>query len=151
MVIIVLLLLLLVGGGVGGAFLFMNARTPAAGAAPVAAAPAKSDQTPPAYSKLDTFVVNLSGPSGTLLQVDMEAELQGTNKNAAQTLTDYMPKIRSAVILLMSAKTPEELSTEAGKLKLKSQIKLVINGAVGSDPDDPVKSVLFTSFIIQNP
>lgn len=117
-----------------------------------AAAPqaAKKPEAPPVFLKLDTFVVNLAGPSGALLQIDTQAEL--VDVEAQKRLTDYMPKLRSAVILLLSSKTPEELASPEGKLKLKTQIKMVINGSIDStSTDGPVKNILFTSFIIQKP
>lgn len=151
LLLIVIILLVVLLGGVGGVgYLVLTGHNPLGGAAPQAEAhQAKKTDVPPVFSKLDTFVVNLSGPGGTLLQADMQAEL--TDAEAQKKLTDYMPKVRSAVILLLSAKTPEELSTPEGKLKLKSQVKQVINGSLDTSGDEPVKSVVFTSFIIQNP
>ena len=149
LMIVIILLVVLVGGVGAVGYLVMTGHNPI-GASPQADAHAsKKADLPPVYSKLDTFVVNLSGPGGTLLQVDMQAEL--TDADAQKKLTDYMPKVRSAVILLLSAKTPEELSTSEGKLRLKSQVKQVINGSMDTSGDEPVKSVVFTSFIIQNP
>lgn len=148
MLIVVLLLVVLIGGVGAVGYLMLSGHAPAAAAQEThATAPKKSD-APPVFSKLDTFVVNLSGQGGSLLQVDMQAEL--ADADAQKRLTDYMPKVRSAVILLLSAKTADELSTPEGKMKLKNQVKLVINGAMDSGSDEPVKAILFTSFIIQN-
>ncbi|MBV8047823.1 MAG: flagellar basal body-associated FliL family protein [Paludibacterium sp.] len=147
MMVVVLLLVVLIGGVGGVGYLFISGHLFGGGQSQAAAQPKKSD-VPPVFSKLDTFVVNLSGQTGALLQVDMQCEL--SDADAQKRLTDYMPKVRSAVILLLSAKTVEELGTPEGKLKLKNQVKQVINGAMDSGGDEPVKSVLFTSFIIQN-
>jgi flagellar FliL protein len=145
MIIVVLLLVVLIGGvGFVGYTMLLGHGS---GAQSQASQPKKSD-VPPVFAKLDTFVVNLSGSTGALLQVDMQCEL--SDADAQKRLTDYMPKVRSAVILLLSAKTAEELGSPEGKLKLKNQVKMVINGAMDSGGDEPVKSVLFTSFIIQN-
>jgi flagellar FliL protein len=147
---IVLALLVVLVGGLGGvAYLVLTGHNPLSSQQGAVAQPQSKPEAPPVFSKLDTFVVNLSGPGGTLLQVDMQAEL--ADAATQQKLTDYMPKVRSAVILLLSAKTPEELATPNGKLKLKNQIKQVINGAMDSGDEEPVKNVVFTSFIIQNP
>lgn len=150
LIIVILLLVVLIGGLGGVGYLVLSGHNPLGGgeAAQPAQHEAKKSDAPPVFSKLDTFVVNLSGQSGALLQVDMQAEL--ADADAQKRLTDYMPKVRSAVILLLSAKTAEELSTPEGKLKLKTQVRQVINGAMDSGGDEPVKSVLFTSFIIQN-
>jgi flagellar FliL protein len=60
-----------------------------------------------------------------------------------------MPKIRSALILLLSSKSAAELSTPDGKVKLKAQVKQIINESMDSGEEELVQSVLFTSFIIQ--
>jgi flagellar FliL protein len=148
MIIVILLLVVLIGGIGGVGYLVLSGHNPLGGGDGAQAThEAKKPDGPPVFSKLDTFVVNLAGPSGSLLQVDMQAQL--ANADAQNQLTAYMPKVRSAVILLLSAKTPEELATPEGKLKLKNQVKEVINGAMDSG-DEPVTSVVFTSFIIQN-
>jgi len=152
LIMIVLVLLVVMIGGLGGlGYLLLTGHNPLGGQqnGPQAQQQQKHSETPPVFSKLDTFVVNLAGPSGTLLQVDLQAEL--ADAAAQQRLTDYMPKVRSAVILLLSAKTPEEISSPEGKMKLKNQIKQVINGAMDSGEEEPVKNVVFTSFIVQNP
>jgi flagellar protein FliL len=149
LILVILLLVVLIGGLGGVGYMVFSGHSPFGGSAAATQHDTKKSDAPPVFSKLDTFVVNLSGPSGALLQVDMQAEL--SDADAQKRLTDYMPKVRSAVILLLSAKSPEELATSEGKLKLKTQVKQVINGAMDSGGDEPVKNVLFTSFIIQNP
>ena len=102
---------------------------------------------PPIFEKLDTFVVNLAGNDGSLLQVDMQAEL--ADEEAKKKFTDYAPKIRSALILLLSSKSAVELATPDGKVRLKAQVKQIINESMDAGEEQPVESVLFTSFIIQ--
>ena len=99
------------------------------------------------FEKLDTFVVNLAGNDGSLLQVDMQAEL--ADEEAKKKFTDYAPKIRSALILLLSSKSAVELATPDGKVRLKAQVKQIINESMDAGEEQPVESVLFTSFIIQ--
>lgn len=93
-------------------------------------------------------MVNLAG-SGGMLQIEFQAEL--ADGGHAQVLKAYMPKIRSALIMLLSSKTSEELATPEGKAKLKNQIRQVINESVSdSGLSAPVTGVVFTSFIVQN-
>lgn len=146
LLIVIFLLVLLLGGLGGVGYLVLTGHNPL-GANQEETHQAKKPDGPPVFSKLDTFVVNLSGQDGSLLQVDMQAQL--ADADAQKRLTDYMPKVRSAVILLLSAKTSAELGTPEGKLKLKSQVKQVINGAIDGG-DETVTSVVFTSFIIQS-
>ncbi|RXZ44154.1 flagellar basal body-associated FliL family protein [Crenobacter cavernae] len=150
LLIIVIALLVLVLAAVGGlaAYVFANMQKgDAAHAEQVDEKAVKKKEGPPIFQKLDTFVVNLAGGSGAMLQVEMQAEL--ADEDAKKRFTDYMPKVRSALILLLSSKTSEELATPDGKVKLKAQVKKIINEAMDAGSEEPVDSVLFTSFIIQ--
>ncbi|QEL55870.1 flagellar basal body-associated FliL family protein [Chromobacterium paludis] len=151
LMLIVIVLLILVLAAVGGlaAYMFTNVNK--------APGSAQSEQTkesakkkhdgPPIFEKMDTFVVNLAGNDGSLLQIDMQAEL--SDEEAKKKFTEYAPKIRSAVILLLSSKSASELSTPDGKVKLKAQVKQIINEAMDAGDNPVVDSILFTSFIIQ--
>ncbi|HJU49561.1 MAG TPA: flagellar basal body-associated FliL family protein [Pseudogulbenkiania sp.] len=150
LMIIVIALLLLVLVAVGGlaAYMFTSLHSPAGGAhAEQAAEKPKKKDGPPIFEKLDTFVVNLAGSGGNMLQVDMQAEL--ANEESKKKFTEYMPKIRSALILLLSSKASEELATPEGKVKLKAQVKKIINESMDAGDESPVENILFTAFIIQ--
>ncbi len=70
-----------------------------------------------------------------------------------------MPKVRNNITLLLSSKKASELMPKEGKEKLADALKDEINSVIEPPvknkkgeyvaPDGPVKSVLFTSFIIQ--
>ena len=125
------------------AYLFLGKKEEGHGGA----APKKASELP-VFEKIDTFVVNLAG-SGGMLQIEFQAEL--ADGGHAQVLKAYMPKIRSALIMLLSSKTSQELATPEGKAKLKNQIRQVINESVSdSGLSAPVTGVVFTSFIVQN-
>lgn len=153
LLIIVVVLLVLVLAAVGGlaAFVLTNKGGAAAGAhgeKHEEAKPKKKREGPPVFEKMETFVVNLAGTEGSLLQVEMQAELD--EEKTRQKFKDYMPKIRSAVILLLSSKHANELATPEGKVKLRAQVKKIINESMeAGEEEQPVESVLFTSFIIQ--
>ncbi|UTH74349.1 flagellar basal body-associated FliL family protein [Chromobacterium sp. IIBBL 290-4] len=151
LMLIVIILLVLVLAAVGGlaVYMFTSMHKAPGGAQTeeVKEKPKKKKEGPPVFEKMDTFVVNLAGNDGSLLQVDMQAEL--SDEEAKKKFTDYAPKIRSAVILLLSSKSAAEISTADGKVKLKAQVKQIINEAMDAGEDPPVDSVLFTSFIIQ--
>ena len=152
LVVIVLLVLVLAALGGLGAYLYLSSNKPADGTA--AATEEKHEEVkkkekkegPPVFEKLEPFVVNLSG-SNSMLQVELQAEL--FDEPAKAKLKDYLPKVRSAVILLLSAKTEQELQSADGKVKLKAQIKKIMNEAMDAAEEEPVENVLFTSFIIQ--
>ncbi|WP_199052799.1 flagellar basal body-associated FliL family protein [Aquitalea sp. ASV15] len=151
LMLVVVILLVLVLAGMGGLayVMFSNMNKPqgAAQTEQTKEKPKKKKEGPPIFDKLDTFVVNLAGGDGSLLQVDMQAELG--DEEAKKKFTDYMPKIRSALILLLSSKSAAELATPDGKVKLKAQVKQIINESMDSGEEELVQSVLFTSFIIQ--
>lgn len=151
LVVIVLLVLVLAALGGLGAYLYLNSHKPAEGAPAAEETHAEvkkkeKKEGPPVFEKLEPFVVNLSG-SNSMLQVELQAEL--FDEPAKAKLKDYLPKVRSAVILLLSAKTEQELQSADGKVKLKAQIKKIMNEAMDAAEEEPVENVLFTSFIIQ--
>lgn len=103
---------------------------------------------PPVFEKMDPFVLNLASGSG-ILQVECQAEL--SDAAHAVLIKAYMPKIRSALILLLTSKSADELSTPEGKARLRNQIRQVINETVSdSGVDNAVTGVVFTSLIIQS-
>ncbi len=158
-IVIVLLVLVLAAVGGLGAYLFLGQKHAAEAAAggPHGAAAAEHEEAPkkkekkegpPIFEKVEPFVVNLSGgPTAPMLQLEMQAELM--DEHAKTNFKAYMPKIRSAVILLLSSKTEEDVASAEGKVKLRAQIKRIMNESMDAAEEEPVDSVLFTSFIIQ--
>ncbi|MDC7699791.1 flagellar basal body-associated FliL family protein [Vogesella indigofera] len=152
LLLVVIVLLVLVLAAVGGlaAYVFLSNKSAGADASHATAehAPEKKEKKegPPVFEKLEPFVVNLSGGS-SMLQIELQAELY--DEAAKNNMKAYLPKIRSALILLLSAKTEEELQSADGKIKLKAQIKKIINESMDAGEEEPVENVLFTSFIIQ--
>lgn len=143
LIVIALLVILIAAIGGLGAYMFLHQP---AGAEAQAAPEKKRPDGPPVFEKMEPFVVNLAG-GDALLQVELQAQLY--DAEAKQTLVQYMPKIRSGLILLLSSKSAEELSTADGKVRLKAQVKKIMNEAIGQPGPEPVETVLFTSFIIQ--
>ena len=118
----------------------------------------KDAHAAPAFINLDPFTVNLVPETGDqYLQVTLSLELE--DASADPLLKALMPKIRNNITLLLSSKKASELLPKEGKEKLAQALKEEINGAVeppvkskkggSAAPEGPVKSVLFTSFIIQ--
>lgn len=102
----------------------------------------------PTFEKLETFTVNLAGDGNVLLQTEIFVELE--DEHGKDMIKNYMPKIRSDVILHLSGKRPEEITSAEGKLKLQAELKEQINKVLGAKSDDEgVKGVSFSSFIVQ--
>lgn len=154
--ILLLVLILLVALIAGGAviWLLLQKKSDLAGDAGVAeAAPAAqlaAPGLPPVFVNLDPFVVNLQPESGErYLQAVLAVRVDGASTSEAmQTL---MPEIRHRINQRLSGKLPSEVSTPPGREQLAQEIVTDISEALGVQPGNagPVRSVLFSSFIIQ--
>jgi flagellar FliL protein len=110
---------------------------------------AASDQTSAEGYKdlvtLPTFVVNLADPLGRrYLKLSMDVEV--TDEKAAQELTNKEAQVRDAIILLLSSKTFQDLSTIESKLQLKKEIVERLNQVLGGPK---VLRVFFTEMVVQ--
>ena len=139
----------------------------------VASAPAHEvPHGPPTYLPLDNMVVNLADPGGEkVAQVGVTLEL--SDAHAPEIVKPYLPAIRSGILLLLSQRTAEELLQREGKEKLATDILAEASRHFGGpalaakdDPahpkpkkkkaagkpaegENPVRGVLFSSFIVQ--
>jgi flagellar FliL protein len=113
---------------------------------------------PPVFVNLETFTVNLIPETGDqYLQVILALELEDATVDA--DLKTQMPKVRNNIMLLLSSKKASELLSKEGKESLAEALKEEINSIISPpkkskkgakvSSEGPVKSVLFTSFIIQ--
>lgn len=170
LVIIIAVMVLLAAAG-GGAFFYISKQRAAAeegdDAAPAKTASAKA-HAPPVYLPLDNMVVNLADPGGErVAQVGITLEV--VDAKASDQVKGYLPTIRSAILLIISQRTAEELLSQDGKQKLAKDIlretlrpfgggdeedeepkpKKAKKSAKASHGDMPVLGVLFSSFIVQ--
>ena len=167
LIIILAVVLLLVLGGGGAAFMLLKKTDHEADdeETPEETVKAKKKdkkkdgkEPPPAFVNLEPFTVNLIPETGDqYLQVVLSLELE--DATAEPPLKMQMPKIRNNVTLMLSGKKASELLPKEGKEKLAIELKDTINSVIEPPsknkkgelvmPEGPVKSVLFTSFIIQ--
>jgi flagellar FliL protein len=181
-IIIAAVVLLLVLGG-GGAFWYISKQKAAAAAlaaeeeggdgAAATHAPAAADahgdkKAPPVYLPMDNMVVNLADAGGErVAQVGITLEV--IDAHAADSVKAYMPTIRSAVLMLLSRKTSEEMLSPEGKQKLIEEIlietSVPFGGGHQAESEEtpatnkkakkkaavqyPVVGVLFSSLIVQ--
>ena len=128
----------------------------------------------PTFLPLETMVVNLADPGGErFVQVGITLELRDTK--TADTVKQYMPSIRSGILMLLSQRNSDELLMREGKEKLAADIAREVARPLGftpakasaarnddeDDEDDgaarrrrkdarsPVRNVHFSGFIIQ--
>ena len=146
MIILIALIVLLAGGG-AGAYFMLAAKSDGHDKE----VKPKEHAGPPSFSVMDPFVVNLTDPDSTrYLQIGMTYEL--SNAKAAEELKNYTPIIRSRILLVLSGKNVKELSSIEGKQRLMDELvdlaRVTLHGD-GKDPNNGVRDVHFSSFVIQ--
>jgi len=95
---------------------------------------------------LETFIVNLANSKGRkVAKVNMEIELKdGEGGNVADEIDKRKAQIRDIIIILLSSKTYEEVSSREGKDHLRNEIKDTINSFLTKGK---ITNVFFTEFI----
>jgi flagellar FliL protein len=176
LLLIVGVLVVVLGLAGGGAWFFVSKqRAAAAGESEPEAVAHTEVKGPPTYLPMDNMVVNLADPGGEkVAQIGITLEL--VDAKATEKVKQYLPTIRSSVLLLVSQRTAEELLQREGKEKLASDIlREAARPFGGGDEDEeeepakpaagakkakvakkpkprvqmPVTGVLFSSFIVQ--
>jgi flagellar protein FliL len=148
--VIVLVVALLAGGGAAGYFFLVKGKH--AGGAEAKKGEAKTEEAAKGESKeegpieaLEPFVVNLSDVESTrYLKVVMQLELNGPELKAE--IEKKMPQIRDEIIMLLSSKSFDDLSTMPGKRSLKRAILDTVNKYLSTGK---VTNVFFSDFVIQ--
>ena len=130
---------------------------------------ASATVTVPTFLPLDNMVANLSDPGGDRF-VQLGITLELADEKTASTVKQYLPSIRNGILMLVSQRTADELLAREGKEKLAADILEEVSAPLGfganakkrarddEDADEdrprssrknPVRRVLFSSFIIQ--
>ncbi len=92
---------------------------------------------------LETFIVNLAGSKGRkVLKVNMELEVKGDD--VIQEIDNRKAQIRDFIIIILSSKTYEEVSSKEGKDSLRNEIKDNVNTFLVKGK---VSNVYFTELI----
>jgi flagellar protein FliL len=92
---------------------------------------------------LDPFILNLSDP-GRHLKVAIQFELKEAKDEAL--VKERAPKLRDLVIMLISSKTVDAVSSPEGKFQLKDEILLRANQAMEKET---FRNIYFTDFVMQ--
>ncbi|MEH0873345.1 flagellar basal body-associated protein FliL [Pectobacterium cacticida] len=105
----------------------------------------------PVFMPLDTFTVNLVNADNDpdrVLYVGFTLRLP--DEATRTRLTNYLPEVRSRLLLLLSRQDAVALANEQGKQKLIEEIKQVLSPPlVPGQPNQVVTDVLFTAFILR--
>jgi len=165
MLLIILAALVVLGLAGGAGWFFLGKKDAALDAEEDVAEPVHEvPRGPPTYLPLDNLVVNLADPGGEkVAQVGVTLEL--ADAKAPEKVRAYLPAIRSGILMLLSQRTAEELLQREGKEKLAADIladasrhfvgeadaksKKNKPDAKADEGENPVRGVLFSSFIIQ--
>lgn len=97
-------------------------------------------------AKLEPFTVNLAA-SDRYLQTNLT--LQIANPEVTDKIKMLMPKVRHALIVLLSSKESEQLQSLEGKRQLMEEIKNGVNKTLELKEHDGVTDVFFENFVIQ--
>ncbi|MGD9310526.1 MAG: flagellar basal body-associated FliL family protein [Desulfosarcina sp.] len=98
----------------------------------------------PLYS-LDTMIVNLADRGGKrYLRVTMALEL--SDPEAMTTIENRLPQVRDAILMILPAKTYDDVSTTEGKIALRSEVMEKVNGLMTKGR---VNNIYFTEFVVQ--
>ncbi|MEO8856861.1 MAG: flagellar basal body-associated FliL family protein [Burkholderiaceae bacterium] len=179
LVLILVVLALVLAGAAGWLYISKQRAAALDGDEEEVASVTKTSEAP-TYLPLDNMVVNLADPGGEkVAQIGITLEL--SDAHATERVKQYMPAIRSSVLMLVSQRTSEELLQRQGKEKLAADILREAARPFGGLDDDaadevekaddtgarkapsrprakkrpkshgdqPVKRVLFSSFIVQ--
>ncbi|MFB9086679.1 flagellar basal body-associated protein FliL [Erwinia tracheiphila] len=143
-----ILLVLVIAGSVGGYFVWRMMKAPTD-----TAQATKPAEPPPApvFFALDTFTVNLINPDNDpdrVLYVGFTLRLP--DEDTRRRMNDYLPEVRSRLLLLLSRQNAATLGNDQGKQDLVNQIKTVLAPPlVPGQPQQTVNDVLFTAFILR--
>ena len=118
------LIVLLAAGG-GGAWFFLQGKKGSVEESTESKAKAR---TPAVFEKLDPFVVNLAD-RGRYLQVAME--LKVADAKTAEQIKKVLPEIRNGILMVLSGKRAEDVSSAEGKLRLQLEIRHAANKPLG--------------------
>ncbi|HBO23918.1 MULTISPECIES: flagellar basal body-associated protein FliL [unclassified Providencia] len=145
--IILFALLALAGAGFGGYSWWMTQQE-----AHVTNEDEKRPNMPqPIFMELEPFTVNLPGLSDAPDRVlYIHITLRLANEKSRKQLHEYIPEVRSRILLLLSEQQSKIMSTHEGKLKLMKEIKGTLTPAlIPGDTDQDISDVLFTTFILR--
>jgi len=152
-IIFIIVIIILILGGLSG-YLFYQVSSLKSGAQDKAAetteAPKVVPAEPPLYVHLDTFTVSLKpvpADSDRVLYIGLTLRLK--DEKSKVLLEQFLPEIRSRLLMLFSQQTGPEISTENGKLELMREIKRVVSLPLNDHHTISVDDVLFNAFILR--
>lgn len=106
---------------------------------------AKTAPPKPVVKNLETFLVNLADPGGErYLKVTMQLSLN--NEAVSQEIDARIAELRDAILMLLSSKEYDDISSLSGKLALKKTLMNNLNRVL---KQGTVQDIYFTEFLVQ--
>ncbi len=149
--VLVIVILVLLGAGGGGAWWFLKG-TKQANPKEAAAHKTPDESKPPIYAQLDKeLTTGLTRTDGEDHYLQLEIKMKVADVHVSEKITQRAPEIRSALLLLMTSKSADDLKAVEDKQKLADEMAVQINKIIRSaNPKvDGVLGVYFTTFILQ--
>ena len=155
LILIIVLAILLMGGTTVGILYYTGAIGGKGDSSKDVAGEAKAKEEAEAvgpaiyYELKPEFIVNFEGnQKANYLQITMQ--LMTRTPGVVKILEEDDPLIRNNILLLFSGQKYDELSTLAGKEKLRAEVLKAVQQIVKTEFGKPaVEAVYFTSFIMQ--
>lgn len=143
-IIIVAVVLLLIGVGVG-VFMFVGGEDKKIFPEQEQAEFAKQSRQVGPMVNIDTFIVNIiDDEESRYLKAAITLEMN--TPTAAAEVSERMPQIKDAILLLVGNKTFPELQDLQGKIQLRAELINRINSVM---VNGKVKRIYFTDFVVQ--
>ncbi|MEW6219238.1 MAG: flagellar basal body-associated FliL family protein [Thermodesulfobacteriota bacterium] len=106
---------------------------------------AGKEQAPGAMYSMEPFIVNLVDPKGKRylklkIQVEVDTEI------IVEKLKKLDPRLRDAVIMLLTSLSFEDVMTPEGKIRIRDELLDRFNQAI---KPDRVRNIYFTDFVVQ--
>lgn len=147
---IIFLVLLLIAGG--GAWYFLDGKLPFMGGDDSATTTTDMSSNAKARTQpignvvpLPAFTVNLADPLGRrVLHINISLEVAGGN--VIEELRRQEPRVRDAIILLLSSKSYGDIATADSKLILKGEVTSRVNQLLG---DQKVVQTYITDMLVR--
>lgn len=141
----VLIALLATGLAVGGGAAYFLTRQKAAHPAEEAAMPLEV----PVFVTLEPFTVNLQ-PNSRSRFLHVGIAIKVPDVKTQGQVNQYLPEVRSRVLMVLSNRLPEALISPEDKNKLSVEITSAINTPFApKQPSIKVSGVMFTTFMLQ--
>lgn len=103
----------------------------------------------PVFMPLETFTVSLKPDADGDRVLYIGVTLRLDNEQSRKVLEEYLPDVRSRLLVLFSQQSAQTLATDEGKKKLRTQIADEINTLVYDHQKAVITDVLYNAFILR--